>query len=254
MTAMMWVRGFAADYDEWAEHAGDEWGRLPGSSNTSRGSKSSRTPAKPTRVPTVRCSSRGSVVRADRPCPGLKLCSSPATTSNDRICLSRRVSARQWSISVGVHDGAADAYLRPVLRRKNLKLITEATATRVVFDGRRAVGVKFDKDGGREVIRARREVVLSAGIVNSPQLLMLSGIGHREHLQQHGIDVVHHSPQVGENLLDHLVAALGFDVEGDTLFAAKKPLELVNYLIRRSGMLNPRPRARRTGSCAAARN
>ena len=135
----------------------------------------------------------------------------------------------------GARWSTADGYLRPALRRKNLKLITEATATRVVFDGRRAVGVEFDKGGRREVIRARREVVLSAGTVNSPQLLMLSGIGHREHLQRHGINVVHHSPEVGENLRDHLVAALGFDVEGDTLFAAKKPLELANYLIRRRG-------------------
>ena len=72
----------------------------------------------------------------------------------------------------------------------------------------------------------RREVVLCGGAINSPQLLMLSGIGDREQLAEHGIDVVQHAPQVGKNLADHLCVPLGFDVEHDTLFAAEKPLQL----------------------------
>ena len=84
---------------------------------------------------------------------------------------------------------------------------------------------------------ARREVVLCGGAVNSPQLLMLSGIGNREHLADHGIDTVHESREVGQNLIDHLVAVLGFAVDGGSLFAAEKPKELVNYLLRRRGML-----------------
>jgi choline dehydrogenase-like flavoprotein len=80
-------------------------------------------------------------------------------------------------------------------------------------------------------------VVLCGGAINSPQLLMLSGIGAREQLAEHGIDVVRESPGVGTNLLDHLIVPLGFDVPNDTLFAAEKPLELVNYLVRRRGML-----------------
>ena len=95
MNAMMWVRGFAADYDEWAEHTGPEWSFARLVEYFTR-IESSRTPAKPTRAPTVRCISRGSVVRADRPRPGSTRRSSPATSLNDRICLSRRDSARQW--------------------------------------------------------------------------------------------------------------------------------------------------------------
>ena len=125
----------------------------------------------------------------------------------------------------------------PRCKRPNLTLLTEAAATKVIFDGRRAVGVEFDKGGSRQVVRARREVVLCGGAINSPQLLMLSGIGDRDQLNEHGIDVVAQSPGVGGNLLDHLVVPLGFDVPNDTLFAAEKPLELVNYLIRRRGML-----------------
>jgi choline dehydrogenase-like flavoprotein len=123
------------------------------------------------------------------------------------------------------------------LSRSNLTLFTEATATRVLFQEARAVGVEFEQDGERRVVRARREVVLCGGAINSPQLLMLSGIGDREQLADHGIDLVAHSPEVGENLADHLVVPLGFDVPNDTLFAAEKPLQLVNYLVRRRGML-----------------
>jgi choline dehydrogenase-like flavoprotein len=79
--------------------------------------------------------------------------------------------------------------------------------------------------------------VLCGGAINSPQLLMLSGIGDRDQLAEHGIDVIQHAPQVGKNLMDHLCVLLGFDVKHDTMFAADKPVQLVNYLLRRRGML-----------------
>jgi choline dehydrogenase-like flavoprotein len=116
-------------------------------------------------------------------------------------------------------------------------LETEALTTKVVFDGRRAVGVEIEQGATRRVIRARREVVLCGGAINSPQLLMLSGIGDRERLADHGIETVAHAPGVGTNLLDHLIAALGFDIPNDSLFGAEKPLELLNYFLRRRGML-----------------
>ena len=153
----------------------------------------------------------------------------PEPQGFSRVVVTQRRGAR-WS--------AADAYLRPALRRKNLKLLTEATVTRVILEGSRAVGVEFQKNGRRQFVQARREVVLCAGAVNSPQLLMLSGIGDREQLRSHGIEVVRHSPQVGENLQDHLGTVLGFQAQGDTLFAAGKPMQLANYLIRRRGMLS----------------
>lgn len=137
----------------------------------------------------------------------------------------------------GARWSTADAYLKPALRRRNLSLLTEATATRIVFAGNRAIGVEFDKGGVRDVVTARREVILCGGAINSPQLLMLSGIGDRDQLARHGVDVIQHAPGVGANLLDHLVVPLGFEVEHDSLFAAEKPLELVNYLTRRRGML-----------------
>jgi choline dehydrogenase-like flavoprotein len=87
------------------------------------------------------------------------------------------------------------------------------------------------------VVHARREVVLCGGAVNSPQLLMLSGIGDRDHLAEHGIEIAYHAPEVGQNLLDHLVTPVGFDVDDDSLFTAEKAKQLINYLLRRRGML-----------------
>lgn len=105
---------------------------------------------------------------------------------------------RGWRVS------AAKAYLKPAKRRPNLTILTEAQATRIVFADRRASGVEYRQGGVIKTIRARRGVVLSAGAVQSPQLLMLSGIGPAEHLRTHGIDVLADSPGVGDNLQDHL--------------------------------------------------
>ncbi|HTI80674.1 MAG TPA: choline dehydrogenase [Acetobacteraceae bacterium] len=98
---------------------------------------------------------------------------------------------------------AAVGYLKPVLKRPNLKVEIRALAHRVLTEGKRAVGVAFSQDGVMRKVRARREVLLAGGAINSPQLLQLSGIGPGALLQQHGIDVVHELPGVGENLQDH---------------------------------------------------
>jgi choline dehydrogenase len=97
----------------------------------------------------------------------------------------------------------AAGYLKPVLNRPNLKVEVRALAHRVLTEGKRAVGVEFSQDGAIRQVRARREVLLAGGAINSPQLLQLSGIGPGAVLHQHGIDVVHDLPGVGENLQDH---------------------------------------------------
>ena len=241
MNAMMWVRGFAADYDEWAARAGSQW-----SSAEVRGYFR--------RIENVTeawhfVSGDDSGVtgplhlsrqRSPRPLTAAWLaaarqCGFPAAQPNspapEGFC-ETLVTQRK-----GARFSTADAYLRPAMGRQNLTVLTEATATRVVFDELRAVGVEYQRDGQTFLATARREVVLCGGAVNSPQLLMLSGIGNREHLADHGIDTVYESREVGQNLIDHLVAALGFAVDGGTLFAAEKPKELLNYFVRRRGML-----------------
>jgi len=239
LNAMMSVRGFAADYDEWARHAGHEWAfsrvveyftridKLAGAREPDEGSvgplciSQQRSPCRSTAAWLAAARQSGYVIER----PNL-----PEPQGFSQVVVTQRRGGR-WSV--------ADAYLRPALRRKNLTRLTEATVTQVILEGGRAVGVEFQKNGRRQFVRARREVVLCAGAVNSPQLLMLSGIGDREQLRSHGIRVVHHSPQVGENLQDHLGTVLGFHVQGDTLFAAGKPMQIANYLIRRRGTLSP---------------
>jgi choline dehydrogenase len=108
------------------------------------------------------------------------------------------------TVKKGWRWSTANAYLKPAMRRPNLTVITGALATRILFEGRRAVGVAYEKNGRAYEVRAQREVVLSGGPINNPQLLKLSGIGPAGELRQHGIDVVHDLPGVGENLQDHL--------------------------------------------------
>lgn len=123
------------------------------------------------------------------------------------------------TVKDGVRWSAANAYLRPALRRHNLAVKTLCQVTRILVENKRAVGVEFTQGAARDgsfkpdagkngaakmTLRARREVILSAGSINSPKILQLSGIGAPEALQQHGIAVVHDLPGVGENLQDHL--------------------------------------------------
>jgi choline dehydrogenase len=103
----------------------------------------------------------------------------------------------------GLRVSSAVAYLHPAMKRANLRVVTGAHASRIVFEGGRAVGVEYDQGGMRKTVHARREIILSGGTINSPQLLELSGIGDGDLLRAMGVDVVAHSPRVGENLQDH---------------------------------------------------
>lgn len=114
----------------------------------------------------------------------------------------------------GERFSAAKAYLTPNRARPNLRVVTGAHATRVLIERGRAVGVAYVQDGREHTLRAEREVVLSAGALQSPQLLMLSGIGPAEHLRQHGIEVLHDLPGVGAHLHDHPDVVQVWDVPG----------------------------------------
>jgi len=109
----------------------------------------------------------------------------------------------QATVRNGRRASAATAYLRPAMRRSNLSVVTGAHAERILFDGRRASGVRYRHDGMPVEARARREVILAAGSVKSPQLLMVSGIGDATALAGHGISPLHNLPGVGGNLQDH---------------------------------------------------
>src|SRR5262249_26528201 len=109
-------------------------------------------------------------------------------------------------------SSTAVAYLRPAMKRPNLTVEIRALAHRVLFEGKRAVRIEFTQNGALRRVRARREVLLCGGSINSPQLLQLSGVGNPEHLTPLGIQMVHDLPGVGENMQDHLNAKVAWKV------------------------------------------
>ena len=120
------------------------------------------------------------------------------------------VGYHQTTTRNGKRCSTAVGYLRPALKRRNLRVLTDALTEKITFDGRRATGVVFRLNGATCTARAASEVILCGGAVNSPQLLMLSGIGPAAHLAGHGIPVVHDLRGVGQSLQDHYSAALKF--------------------------------------------
>ena len=147
----------------------------------------------------------------------------------------------------GVRWSAARGFLKPVLHRPNLQLITGVHVTRVRIENGRATGVEWTRDGVREQAAAHREVVLSAGAVGTPQLLELSGIGDGERLRALGVAPVSHLPGVGENLQDHLQIRPYYKVTGvptmNALYADlwRRPLMALEYALTRRGPMSMAP-------------
>ena len=118
------------------------------------------------------------------------------------------VAQMQGNFADGKRQSAAACYLKPALGRPNLEVITGATVSRVVIEGGRATGIEYVRRGRLHRLAAEREVILSGGVVNSPQILQLSGIGAVDDIRPHGIKVIHELPGVGRNLRDHLAVSL----------------------------------------------
>lgn len=207
INAMIYVRGHASDYDGWAALGNAGWSYrevLPlfrRSEDQSRGANAWHGVG-------------GELAVADLASPVaasqafVESAVAAGLERNDDFNGARQDGAGLYQVTQrrGRRCSAAVAFLRPVLSRPNLCVITRRHATRVLLEGARAVGVEFE--GGREAVRATREVILSAGAFGSPKLLLLSGIGPREEIERHGIRVRHELPGVGANLTDHVDLAL----------------------------------------------
>jgi choline dehydrogenase len=142
----------------------------------------------------------------------------------------------------GRRSSAASSYLRPARSRRNLSVLTHAHVTRILFEGRRAVGVSYQRHGRLETARARREIVLSAGAIASPHILLLSGVGDQAQLAEHGIPVVAHLTGVGRNLQDHLSVYVKMRAtQPVSLYSHVHPLRAAiafgKYIFLRSGPL-----------------
>jgi len=150
----------------------------------------------------------------------------------------------QTTIRNGRRMSTAFTYLRPAAGRANLRIETEALAERLLFDGNRCVGVAYRQNGRTVEARAGREVILSGGAINSPQLLELSGVGRPEVLKPLGIEVRHELPGVGENLRDHIAPRTIWRVKqrgvtwNDRARGWKLGLQVIRYLATRKGFLN----------------
>jgi len=132
------------------------------------------------------------------------------------------VSRFEMTVEKGYRSSSARAYLHEQAMRDNLDVVTGAKVLRVVVENGRATGVEFVKGKRQAIVSADKEVIMAAGVFGTPQILMLSGIGPEAHLREHGIDVVHSAPMLGENLQDHLEAHI--QVETD------QPVSLNKYL------------------------
>lgn len=143
----------------------------------------------------------------------------------------------------GVRHSAKKAYIDPVRRRSNLTILTKAQATGLILDGAKATGVRCLINGVEKTIEAGREVIVSAGTIQSPQLLELSGIGNPEILLQHGINPRHALPGVGENLQDHFISRISWKLSGNLSInhlsrGAALAREIVKYALTRRGALS----------------
>lgn len=237
INAMVYMRGQASDYDSWASLGNPGWSYadvLPyfiRSETNENGANGYRGDSGPMVVSNVRTMHplADLFIQAGRNA-GLPYNEDFAGPSLEGVGPIQANQNRGWRHS------AADGYLRPARRRKNLHIILRAQATRIVFDGRRATGVSYLlPDGSERSIRARRSVILSAGAIGSPHLLLLSGIGPAGQLASHGIAIVHGSPAVGQNLQDHVGVYMNYLVDRPTYNSEqgyfRKALHGANWLL-----------------------
>ena len=204
INGMVYVRGHARDFDHWAEQGAAGWGfadvlpyfkRMEDANGGENGWRGHGGPL------TVQRGSRtnplyGAFVEAGRQA-GFEL------TDDYNGAKQEGFGPMEQTIRGGRRWSAASAYLRPALRRKNVSLV-KGFARRVIIENQRATGVEIEVRRRIQVIKARREVIVAASSINSPKILMLSGIGPAQHLREYGIPVVADRPGVGRNLQDHM--------------------------------------------------
>ncbi|MDP4823955.1 MAG: choline dehydrogenase [Aestuariivirgaceae bacterium] len=205
INGMVYVRGHAKDFDTWEEMGAKGWGyrhvlpyfkRMESSHGGEEGWRGTDGPMHVTR-------GRGKNPLYDAFVQAGHEAGYPVTEDyNGRQ--QEGFGQMEMTVWKGRRWSAANAYLRPAQKRKNLRLETRCFARRILVEGKRAVGVEYEQGGVIKIARANREVIIAASSINSPKLLQLSGIGAPEHLKTAGITPIHQLPGVGENLQDHL--------------------------------------------------
>ncbi len=223
INGMVYVRGHAKDFDTWEEMGAKGWGhrhvlpyfkRLENSHGGEEGWRGTDGPMH--------------VKRGQRLNPLYKAFVEAGAEAGYPVTLDYNghqqegFGAMEMTVHNGLRWSAANAYLKPALKRGNVKLVTYAYVNRIILEGKRATGVEYEVDGEVVLAKARREVIVAASSINSPKILQLSGIGAPDVLKAAGIPVQHALPGVGENLHDHL--EIYFQVE------SKQPITLYSKL------------------------
>ncbi len=203
INAMVYIRGHRADYEEWGANPGWGWdaclSAYKAMEDTEAGGDAYRGKGGPLFVAQNRKGLHWIVEDY------IKACGQAGLPYNRDFNGAEQEGAGTYQMTIkgARRNSAARAFLRPAMKRANLAVITGAQVTRVIFEGGRAVGVEYRRDGQVQVLRCRAEVILSGGAINSPQLLQLSGIGPGALLQGLGIAVERDNPNVGDHLSDH---------------------------------------------------
>jgi len=244
INAMVYIRGQRQDYDAWAERGLAGWGYedvLPyfrKSEDNIRGADAYHGSGGPLAV----CDIGSEVHPLTREFVQAGVETGVPRNDDFNGATQEGIGLYQLNIRKGVRSNSSNAFLRPALGRRNLRLVTGAHTTRILIEGGRAVGVTYRKGELREA-RARREVILAAGAINSPQLLQLSGIGAAGLLRGHGLAVNADLPAVGQNLMDHLYVSYIWQANRRTLndsFRSPlfKAMAGLRYLATRRGPLS----------------
>jgi choline dehydrogenase len=239
MNAMIYIRGNRHDYDSWAKAGATGWSYdevLPlfrRSEANSRGESVYHGAGGPLHIEDPR--SPNDLSRTI-----VEAMVATGLDRNDDFNGADQVGAGFYQLTQkrGKRWTTADGYLTPAKRRTNLTVLTEAHVRKVRVTNGGAVGIEVEVGGRQEFYGAEREVVLSAGALNTPQLLMLSGIGPADHLAEHGIETVVDNANVGAHLMDHPLVLMNWETSAKgTLAGAQSPVQLANFLARRRGLL-----------------
>jgi choline dehydrogenase len=240
INAMIFQRGHPANYDGWAALGNDGWAWrdvLPffkKCQDQGRGASNAHGIGGPLATVDAQSPNRLSLAFVEA-CAAAGLPLNPDFNAGHQ----EGFGLHQVTQRNGGRCSAAVGYLPAAMARSNFTVITDAAVERVILDGMRCIGAVFRRGGTTETIAARREVIVCTGAYNSPQLLMLSGIGPAAHLRSLGIDLVCDRPGVGQNLQDHVMVPVAYScTQPITMAGAGEPAELARYQESRTGLLS----------------
>jgi choline dehydrogenase-like flavoprotein len=241
VNAMIYMRGNPADYTAWEDQGATGWGydevlpyfrKAEDNNRFANPAHGVGGPLKVSDIDHIHPLSRAWL----QACQQMGLPFNPDFNSGDQA----GAGLYQITARGSRRSSAATAYVHPARKRPNLDILTKTRVTRILIENGRAVGVEIVQNGRVKEIRAHREVIVSAGAIATPQLLMLSGIGPAQHLASHGIKVLHELPGVGQNLQDHIEISLVYQLNGPHSYDRYKRLHWkalagLEYLLFQSG-------------------